>query len=332
MHLLHLLSELLHFFGGVLLAAGSFFVFAFFELFRPLLHLILDGLLFLRAVHHGVGVFELLVVFFELIQLLAELLKRLVEAVLLRFEVVGVHEAQIRFFRQTLLFFCELFQVFDGLIHLRFPFELLELLKRAIELFFHGVMVELHFVELFLNFFRVHLLHELFHLLVDLTEFLAHDVVHEFLELLLLVKDALFLFVELVGPIVFALVLFAHLLELVLKGFLLLEQVFHRLAVLPSHLALLAHALLHGLHGFSEFRSFAGGLFEVFFDAFCGFFALLTNVIGAWRGNSSGSRSGHFGAMHAVVVPNLKPAFQHVALSPVQVRHVPGVKEGPLTS
>ena len=246
---------------------------------------------------------------------------------MLRLEVFGFHEAQIGFLRQPLLFFRQLFQILDGVIHLGLPFELTELLQGPVELFFHRVVVELHLVELLLDLFRIHFLHELLHLFVDLTKFLAHDVVHEFLELILLVQDALFLLAEFVGPFVFALVFFAHVLQLFVQRLLLLEQILHGLTVLPRHFTLFAHAFLHGLHGFAEFRRLPRSLFEVFFNVVRRFFTLLADFIFARRSDPGGSGSGHFGSMHAVVVPNLKPTLQDVALAPIQIGHVPGVEK-----
>ena len=332
MHLLHLLGELLHLFRGLLLTVGGFFVFAFVQLLRPLLHFLLNGLLFLRAVHHGIGVFKLLVVFLKLVQILAQFVKSLVEAVLFGLEFFGIHQAQIRFLREPFLLLCQLFQVFDGLVHFGFPLQLPELFQSPVELLFHGVVVELHLVELLLHFLRVHFLHELFHLLVNLPQLFAHDVVHEFLKLVLLVENALLLLAEFVGAFVFALIVLAHLLELLLKRLLLLHQVLHGLAILPRHFTLFTEALLHGLHGFPQLRRLPRCLFQVFFNGLSCVVALFADFFLARSGNAGGSGPHHFGAVDAVVVPNLKPALQHIALLPIEVAHVPRVEEGALTS
>ena len=188
-------------------------------------------------------------------------------------------------------------------------------------------MVELHFVQLLLQLFGIHLLHELFHLFKQLAHFFAHQVVHQLLELLLLVKHALLLLGEFVGALVFLGVVALHFLQLFLKGLLLFQQVLHGLAVLPRHLALFAKPFLHGLHRFPQFGGLFGGVLQVFFDGLCRVDTLFPQVS---RGGGLQPRGGgphFFGPMHGVVVPNLKPSLQHIAFSPIKFTQIPHVVE-----
>ena len=218
-------------------------------------------------------------------------------------------------------------EVLDGLVHFGLPLQLPELLQGPVELFFHGVVVELHLVQLLLQLLGVHLLHELFHLFKQLAHFFAHQVVHQLLELLLLVQHALLLFREFVGALVFLRVVALHLLQFFLKGLLLLQQAFHGLLVLPRHLALFTETLLHGFHRLPQLCGLLGGVLQVFLDGFCGVDTLLPQVS---RGGGFQPRGGGphlFGPMHSVVVPNLKPSLQDISFSPIQFAQVPHVVE-----
>ena len=309
----HLLSELLHLFASTLLAVRGLFVLAFFKLLRPLLHVLLNGHLFVRTVQHGVGIFQLLVVFLQLVKVFPQRIEGLVEAVLPRLDLFIGHQSQIGFLSQHLLLFGQVFKVFDGFVHLGFPLHLTELLKGSVKLFFHRVVVQLHVVQLLLHFLRIHLFHELLHLLIDLAHLFAHDVVHELLQLFLFVQDAFLLFAELVRALVLALVVTAHFFELFLQCLLLFHKVFHGRPVLPSHFTLLAQPFLHGLHRFPQFRSFFGGFFQGFFDALRGLDSLFSELFIAWCRNARGGGPHHFGTVDAVVVPELKPTLQDIS-------------------
>ena len=268
-----------------------------------------------------------MVVFLELFQVFLDLVERRVEAVLLGLELLRILQPKLGLLRQLLLFLGQPLEVVDGLVHFGLPLQLAELFKGPVELLFHGVVVELHLIQLLLQLLRVHLLHELLHLLKQLAHFFAHQVVHQLLELLLLVQHALLLLGKFVGAFVFLGVVALHLLQLFLKRLLLFQQVLHGLAVLPGHLALLAKPFLHGLHGLPQFCGLLGGVLQVFFDGFCGVDALFPQVSRGGRFQPRGGGPHLLGPMHSVVVPNLKPSLQHIAFSPIQFTQVPHVVE-----
>ena len=332
LHGFHLLRQLLHLLCRVFLGIRRLLLFAFVELFGAFVHFLLDGLLFAGTVHHGVRVLELLVVFLELFQVFLDLIERRVEAVLFGLELLRIFQPKLGFLRQLLLFLGQPLEVVDGLVHFGLPLQLAELFKGPVELLFHGVVVELHLIQLLLQLFRVHLLHELLHLLKQLAHFFAHQVVHQLLELLLLVQHALLLLGKFVGAFVFLGVVALHLLQLFLKRLLLFQQVLHGLTVLPGHLALLAKPFLHGLHGLPQLCGLLGGVLQVFFDGFCGVDALFPQVSRGGRFQPRGGGPHLLGPMHSVVVPNLKPSLQHIAFSPIQVTQIPHVVERPASA
>ena len=129
LHGFHLLGQLLHLLCRVLLGIRRLLLLAFVELVGALFHLLLDGLLFARAVHHGVRVLELLVVLLQLFQVFLDLVERRVEAVLLGLELFRIFQPKLGLLCQLLLFLGQTVEVVDGLVHFGLPLQLTELFK-----------------------------------------------------------------------------------------------------------------------------------------------------------------------------------------------------------
>ena len=258
--------------------------------------------------------------------------KLLVQCVLLRFEAVAGTFLIACFFREFFLFFSKFFEVFNGFFHFHLVFQLFELLERAVQLLFQRLLVDLHVFELLLNLlqgFWVHFIHKPLHLLIHLLKLIAHDLLHQLLELFLLFEDALFFWAEFVGALVFFAVLLLQLLEVLAERFLLFHQLLHGPLILPINLRVFSKLPAELFHFFAQFCGAFACLPHLFFDVGVGLVAFFADVQLRRRGKGAWGRSRHLRSVDAVVVPHLKPVFEHISLYNTQLREGP-FKEKPI--
>ena len=327
--LVHLLGHLLHLLGGLLLGLRGFLLLVFFELVRALLHFLLDLLLLLLGVGHGVGILELFVHFLELLHVFLELVKLLVQLILLLLELVVLLFVLVLlgFLGELFLLFGQLFELVDGLFHLLLPLHLLELLQGALEFFLEVFLAEVHFLELFLDLVFVEFLHHALEFLVHLAHLLAHDFVHQLLELLLLFENVFVGLVELVLLLVFLLVFAGQLVHLLLEFLLLFEQLFQAFFVLPGQVFLLQQLSAQVFEVFVELFGLVQAFFQLVLDVFALLIAGVFELIHRRRIVHHGARAGAFAAVHPVVVVHLKEVAQGLSGLDAQLLDVDEVVE-----
>ena len=228
------------------------------------------------------------------------------------------------------MFFCEFLQVVEGLFQIDFVFQLFELLQRPVELFFQRFLIDLHGFQLLLHLlhpFRVHLLHELLHLIVHRFQLIVHDLLHQLLQLLLFFNDALFFWRKLIGAIVLFFVRFLQLFQGGFKGLLTFHELFQSPLILPVELVVFPELSPHFRHFFAKRFGFLPGGTHAGGDVFIGLFPFRADFVfgGRCEGVTDGTR--HFGPVDLIVVPKLKPIFQHISLHDTNFAEVPLMKK-----
>ena len=120
-----------------------------------------------------------------------------------------------------------------------------------------------------------------------------------------------------------------QLFEVLAELFLFFHQLLHGPLILPIDLRVFCQLPAELLHFLAQFCGAFARLPHLFFDIGVGLVALFADVQLRRWGKGAGGRSRHLRSVDAVVVPHLKPVFEHISLYNAQLREGP-FKEKPV--
>ena len=112
---------------------------------------------------------------------------------------------------------------------------------------------------------------------------------------------------------------------------LLLHELLHGALVLPVYFRVFRQLTAKRLHFFAQFGRTFSGLLHAVLDVLVGLIPFFANFQFGRRREGAGGGPGHFRSVDAVIVPDLEPIFQYIALYNPQITQRP-FKEEPVRS